>query len=179
MQYFLKEESTPAGNRKRHTAHWVTSPGELSLSQLGGGVAQSCPGRGGYLTSAGGGGYPSTVLTSGYPVQGYSLARYRIPPSQDWGTPLARTGLPPSMAGTRVHHKGHGTRGWGTPRNYMGPEAGVPPGKDLEPDTWERTWDWSTTPRCKLTNKLKILPSPILRMRTVTIMLMTTKVCDK
>ena len=56
-------------------------------SVLGGGLPQSQPG-----------GYPSSGVAPGW----------------DWGTHVARTGVPP------------------------------PPGKDLGTETWENTWDWGT-----------------------------------
>ena len=54
-----------------------------------------------------------------------------VPPSWDWDTPLARTGVPPG--------KDIGPEAGVPSRKDVGPEAGVPPGKDLGPGTWGRT----------------------------------------
>ena len=81
----LQEESPPAGNCKRHTAHGVTCQsvtfGEGWYPSISQGVFQSCPGRGGI---------PSPVLSWGMP-----------PPAWDWGTSLPLgTGVPtPSHLG--------------------------------------------------------------------------------
>ena len=79
----LKQESPPAGHRKRHTAHGLTSPGGG-----GGGRYPSLGwgeniGRGGYPRRWG---YPSPVLDRGYPGFG-CLA------GQDWGTLVLQLGL--------------------------------------------------------------------------------------
>ena len=77
----------------------------------------------------------------------------------DWGHPLPTSSPPlswswPGVRGTSISplpQKGPGTRGW---RRDLGPETGVTP---------------TFHPPCGLTNKLKILPPPILRMRAVNI----------
>ena len=62
--------------------------------------------------------------------------QYWAPPAQDWGTPpppKARTGVPPPL------------------------------GKDLWPETWERTWDWGYPPPPPQVNRqtpVKTSPSP-------------------
>ena len=103
-------------------------------------------------------GYPS--LTRGYPIPGYPLSW------PDWGVPIP---------------------GWGYPREgTLDQSLGYPPGKDMGPV--EVSWDgdgvppektceqWKYygiemgyLPRCGQTNKLKLLPSPILRMQAVKI----------
>ena len=68
---------------------------------------------------------------------------------------MARTRVPPG--------KGPGTR-------YLAKNLGLgySPGKDLGPETWQRTSDWGTPPGCGQTNKVKALPYPVLQMRAVT-----------
>ena len=123
------------------------------MSQVGGGVV--CPRSGGYPIP-GQGGTPSQVQggtlsqvwggtcprSGGYPVP--------VPPCPDlgWGTPLARPGIGYSPLAR--------------------PGMGSPPRPDLGWGTPPRP-DWGTPPptRCGLTNKLKTVPSPILRMRAV------------
>ena len=91
------------------------------------------------------GGYP------GYP-----------PPSRpDWGTPLpSRPGL-----GTPPHHQDlagvppPSRPGWGTLHH---------PDQTRVPPPTIQTW-LGTPPRCELINKLKTVPSPILRMQAVKI----------
>ena len=173
-----KQESPPAGNCTRHIPHSITCP------------------RGYPSTGWGGGGYPS-------PVPGWAN------PSPVLGYPQPGLGYPLKGPGTRDLGKNLGLgyllqRAWNQrPGKEHGP--GVPTGKDLGPETQERTWAWGThwkgpgttdpgknlglgtpqkwpgtrhlgknlglgtppPPRCGLANKLKILPSPILRMRGV------------
>ena len=68
----------------------------------------------------GGGGYPCPAVPPSQPGLGY-------PSSWDWSTPPppVGTGYPP-QAGNGV--------------------ASLPPGKDLGPETRERTWDWGIPP---------------------------------
>ena len=71
-------------------------------------------------------GYPSPILAGGTPVLGYPLAGTGVPPpSQDWGT----------------FQKGPETRDLG---KNLG--LGHPPGKDLGPETCDRTWDRGNPP---------------------------------
>ena len=101
------------------------------------------------------------------------------------GYPPVRSGVPPR----KDLGKGYPLRKDLGPETWQEPGTRVPTRKDLRPVTWERTWDWDTPwkgtrirhlgknlglgylppthPRCGLTNKLKILPSSILRMRAV------------
>ena len=146
----FKQVNPPAGKPQEAYRPWHNqSPGRgYSSPVLAGGYPSPVLARGGSPVLSWPGGYPSTVLAGDTPVLGTL--------SQDWGTP--------------------------NPRKDIGPEAGVP---------LERTWDqrlWYPPPPkertltrdlrknlglgypgCKLTNKLKILPAPILRMRAVKI----------
>ena len=93
-------------------------------------------------------------------------------PSQVWGYPIPCPGVPHLRSGVPPHHLDLAGApsprpGWGTPPPAR-PGMGNPPGQ---------TWDWvppyphlrwGTPPlRYGLTHKVKILPSPILRMRAV------------
>ena len=97
-------------------------------------------------------GYPPhhPDLAGGVPPRGARPGQGTPPPSRPgWGTPphhpdLAGIPLPPSCR-----------PGWGTPPQPSRPGWGTPPLQS----------------RCELTNKLKTVPSPILRMRAVIIML--------
>ena len=59
-----------------------------------------------------------------------------VPTGQDWVSP----------------QKGHGARGWGTPRKTWDQRLGCPAGKDMGPEAgiviWGGTWDWGTPPPC-------------------------------
>ena len=102
-------------DRKRHTAHCIASTHSAVLSLWGEGVPLSWTG-----------GMP--VLPGGTPVlMGVPKSWLRgttVLPGRD--TPVLR--YPQS--------------GWGTPHQVV--ELGYPPGKDLGPETWERTWGWGT-----------------------------------
>ena len=119
----LIQESPPAGNLKRHTAHGITSPRGLPQSQPVGG-SQSCPGQAeGTPVLSWLGRHPSPVLAGGSPVSGRGYPRPRVPPPLT-GYPLPRTGVPPSRIGV--------------PHLRM----------DMGPETWGRTWDWGTPSPC-------------------------------
>ena len=123
---------------------------------LGGYPIPGPRGRGGYpisdlrsggypipgLGRGGGRGYPISGLGGGYPLPPHlDLAGVPPNPSPGWGTPPARPGMgyPPQP-----------DLGWGTPPTPY-PRWGTPP----PPSKWG------------LTHKVKILPSPILRMQAV------------
>ena len=122
---------------------------------------------GGFTPSSHGRGYPHPVLTGDRnPVPTGSY------PIQSW------QGGPPSSLNGRYSHPvlmgipwmGYPCQeGWGYlplgrmryPHQWMVPQSG--PGRGTHPLVSGRS-----TPGCELTDKLKILPSPILRMRAVT-----------
>ena len=123
-------------DRKRHTARRVAGARSAFLS-WGGGTPVQAVGPGGGVVQSQLGGFPVLSWPEGSSWQAY---------------PPAGTGVSPS-AGTGVHpQKGPGTRNlvknpgleypWKGPGKE--PETRVPPGKDLEPETWERTWNWGT-----------------------------------
>ena len=93
-----------------------------------------------------GGGYPSWgVLQLGVPQLEYSRGYPSWGGYLSWGTPPASwMGYPPGPAG------------WGTPPGQL---DGIPP---------LASW-MGYPPRCELTDKLKLLPLSILRMRAVNI----------
>ena len=126
--------------------------------------------RGGTLSQVQGG-TPSQIQ-GGYPIPGQggtpSQGGYPIPglggtPSQVWGVPHLRSGGYPIPGGTPSKVRlgtpsqvgGYpipGPGGWGGPHPMSRPEMGYPP--DLR---------WGTPPPASV-NRLKILPSPILRV---------------
>ena len=115
------------------------------------GVRYPSPGRGRVYPIPGQGTPHPDLAWGGGPVlaRGYLIPDWGTPswgtPSQDWGTP----------------QEGPGTSHWGTPWKRHGTSGSI------------MGWRWGT-PRCGQTNKLKLLPSPILRMRVV----MTICQCD-
>ena len=99
----------------------------------------------------------SAVLSQEVPI----LTWLGVPHPDLGGVPSARTGLPPARIGV-------------PPRKNLGPVTWErtwdldTPGKDLRQVTWERTWDWGTPlPGCAWTNKVKTLPSLVLRTRAI------------
>ena len=119
--FIIKQDSPPAGNRKRSTAHAVTYP------------SITCPGGGG------GEGYPTLSWTEGalFVLEGvtHPVLDGGIPPScpgggpppchdlcmpWDWGSPPPQRDLGP-VTGEPPPWKGYGTGGsimgwrWGTP----------------------------------------------------------------
>ena len=170
--------------RKRHTAcciasaRYVTGRGGYPIPGPGG---YPVPGPGGVHHPRSQGGTPSQVQ-GGTPsqVQGGT-------PSQVWGVPhpdlvrgypiLTWLGGTPSWPGQGVPQSPRPDLGWvppppcldlgwGTP--LARPEMGYSPGQ-----TWDGVPPLDVTgvlpPRCGLTNKLKTVPSIILRMRAVMI----------
>ena len=108
----------------------------------------------------GGGSTPSLAGGGGYPIPGTPHSDLaEITPSLDWGVPIL--GYPLSRSGLPLERE-------------LGPVTGVPPGKGPGTSHWGIPWKghntsgsiagwrWGTPPppRCELTNKLKILPSP-------------------
>ena len=106
--------------------------------------------------------------SGGYPIPGLGGCT----PSQVWGVPHLRVGVPRVPPSSRP--------GWGTP-TWPDLGWGTPPGQtwDGVPPPPHQTWDGVAplprpemgypppSSRCGLTHKVKILPSPILRMRAV------------
>ena len=125
-------------------------------------------GRGGTLTRDGlppphlvGVRYPSPGRGRVYPIPGQGTPH----PDLAWGGIQSWPGGTSSLTGVPHHgvppRKGPGTSHWGTPWKRHGTSGSI------------MGWRWGT-PRCGQTNKLKLLPSPILRMRVV----MTICQCD-
>ena len=118
-------------NRKKHTARCVASTRSAVLPWGG----RSTP----VLSGGGGvphspilaGGYPSPVLCVGWGGVPQSYPGWEtcpgVPPSWEWVPPWPGLGYPPPPS-----------QNCGTP----GQDWGNPPGKDLGPETWERTWNW-------------------------------------
>ena len=106
-----------------------------------------CPRSGGVPHPRSGGvPHPGLVRGRGYPILTWSGGVLGTPPSQIWdGVPL-----PPSQT-------------W----DGIPPPPPARPGMGYSPPRPD--WGTPPPPRCELTNKLKTVPSPILRMRAVII----------
>ena len=135
-----------------------------------------CWGWGGTQSQVGG--YPSQVQGGvPHPRSGGGVTRPRSRGgtlSQVWGGVQSQMiiqtwlgGTHPDLVGGYPGYPPQPDVGWGTP---PWPDLGWgTPQPDLGWDTPPRP-DWGTPPpRCGLTNKLKTVPSPILRMRAVNI----------
>ena len=108
------------------------------------------------LLAGGGGGYPSRLGTP-VPARGYSSPSWGgTPLSAEGGTPVPARGTPVPAERVPLSSLGYPCSWeWGTPvpmeRTWnqtpgKEPGTGVPPRKDLGPETWERTFDWDTLP---------------------------------
>ena len=139
---------------KRHTAHHIASTRYAALSN----------GGGGYPIQSWWGGTPSSH-GGGYPIQswgGGTLSSHgrgypRYPPGQTWD------GVPPIQTWHGV--PSHPDLGWGTPCPDLA--WGTPPSRPVM--GYPPRPGMGYPPRCELTNKLKTVPSLILRMRAVKI----------
>ena len=122
---------------------------------------------GGTPSSDGGGGVPHPVMVGGYPIQTWPRwGTPRVPPHHPdlaGGTPPSRPGMGYPTGQTWDGVPPYPDLGWGTPPNpdlRWGTPSPSRPGTGYLPPPQSR---------CKLTNKLKTVPSPILRMRAVNI----------
>ena len=121
------------------------------------------------------GGVPC-LMSGGYPIPCPGGGGVPCPRSR--GVPCPRSGggvtLSQVQGGYPMPGQGYPIQTWlgGVPQvPPSGPDLGwcTPPGQtwDGVPSPW--TWlGYPPPPRCELTNKLKTVPSPILRMRAVT-----------
>ena len=99
-------------------------------------------------------GVPPRIWDGVPPIQGWST-----PLVQGWGTPPSKVGVPPpSKARSRYPPLPPSKAGLGYPPH---------PRLDQVPPPGQGWIGMGYPPGCELTNKLKTVPSPILRMRAV------------